>query len=173
MTVPAPPNEFSMASSSVRTSWPSSRTKGLRGAPAQARSVPERVRLVQDLWYTLQPTAEDRAPGLDEEFHHTFLGLLSNLSESPEIYPKVRGEIRRVIFPSHTLCSMSRRVRGRRARLPARALRSGSVGGKALRGWVMTSYRNMAGNEFTQPLGDLLRHVVNHATRSPAYRRWP
>jgi uncharacterized damage-inducible protein DinB len=26
------------------------------------------------------------------------------------------------------------------------------------------TYRNLAGNEFTQPLGDLLRHVVNHAT---------
>lgn len=26
------------------------------------------------------------------------------------------------------------------------------------------TYVNLAGNEFTQPLGDLLRHVVNHAT---------
>ena len=26
------------------------------------------------------------------------------------------------------------------------------------------TYRNLAGNEFTQPLGDLMRHVVNHAT---------
>jgi uncharacterized damage-inducible protein DinB len=26
------------------------------------------------------------------------------------------------------------------------------------------TYRNMAGQEFTQPLGDLLRHVVNHAS---------
>lgn len=26
------------------------------------------------------------------------------------------------------------------------------------------TYRNMAGIEYTQPLGDLLRHVVNHAT---------
>ncbi|GMV04037.1 MAG: hypothetical protein AMXMBFR53_03180 [Gemmatimonadota bacterium] len=26
------------------------------------------------------------------------------------------------------------------------------------------AYRNFAGNDFTQPLGELLRHVVNHAT---------
>jgi len=26
------------------------------------------------------------------------------------------------------------------------------------------TYRTLAGDEFTQPLGDLLRHVVNHAT---------
>ena len=26
------------------------------------------------------------------------------------------------------------------------------------------TYRNLAGSEFTQPLGELLRHVVNHAT---------
>jgi len=26
------------------------------------------------------------------------------------------------------------------------------------------TYRNLAGNEFTQPLGEILRHVVNHAT---------
>ena len=43
-------------------------------------------------WYS------ERVPGLDQDFYRTFLGILSNLSESPEMYRRVRGDVRRVIF---------------------------------------------------------------------------
>jgi plasmid stabilization system protein ParE len=43
-------------------------------------------------WYS------DRAPGLDQEFYDAYVGVLSNLAESPEMYQRVRGEVRRVIF---------------------------------------------------------------------------
>jgi plasmid stabilization system protein ParE len=43
-------------------------------------------------WYEL------RAPGLGSEFYRTYLGVLSLIAESPKIYRKVRGEVRRVIL---------------------------------------------------------------------------
>lgn len=42
-----------------------------------------------------------------------------------------------------------------------RAFLAGLQDGDAAR---PVAYRNFAGNDFTQPLGELLRHVVNHAT---------
>ena len=43
-------------------------------------------------WYEL------RSPGLGSLFYRTFLGVLSILAESPELYRKVRGDVRRVVF---------------------------------------------------------------------------
>jgi len=43
-------------------------------------------------WYDL------RSPGLGSLFYRTDLGVLSVIAESPELYGKVRGDVRRVIF---------------------------------------------------------------------------
>jgi toxin ParE1/3/4 len=43
-------------------------------------------------WYAL------RSPGLGSQFYRTYLGVLSVIAESPGLYRKVRGEVRRVIF---------------------------------------------------------------------------
>lgn len=43
-------------------------------------------------WY------EARSPGLGPEFYRTYVGVLSDVAESPTRYRKVRGDVRRVIF---------------------------------------------------------------------------
>jgi len=43
-------------------------------------------------WYEL------RSPGLGSEFYRTYLRLLTVIAESPELYRKIRGDVRRVIF---------------------------------------------------------------------------
>lgn len=39
-----------------------------------------------------------RALGLDRDFYGVFLDVLSSIAESPELYRRVRGDVRRVIF---------------------------------------------------------------------------
>ncbi|MCG8466859.1 MAG: type II toxin-antitoxin system RelE/ParE family toxin [Gemmatimonadetes bacterium] len=39
-----------------------------------------------------------RAAGLDRDFYKTFLDVLASIAESPEIYQRIHGEVRRVVF---------------------------------------------------------------------------
>jgi len=39
-----------------------------------------------------------RAPGLDQDFYGKFLDVLSSIAESPEMYRRIHGDVRRVIF---------------------------------------------------------------------------
>ena len=43
-------------------------------------------------WY------QSRAPGVDLAFYRAFLGVLEAIGETPKLYRKVRGDVRRVIF---------------------------------------------------------------------------
>ena len=43
-------------------------------------------------WY------QSRAPGLDLAFYRAYVDVLAVISETPELFQKVRGEVRRVIF---------------------------------------------------------------------------
>jgi len=43
-------------------------------------------------WY------QSRAPGVDLAFYRAYLDVLSVICETPELYRKVRGDVRRVIF---------------------------------------------------------------------------
>lgn len=43
-------------------------------------------------WY------QDRAPALDLAFYQAYLDVLSVIAETPELYRRVRGDVRRVIF---------------------------------------------------------------------------
>jgi plasmid stabilization system protein ParE len=44
-------------------------------------------------WY------ERRSPGLGRSFYRTHLGVLTLIAENPELYSKIRGDVRRVGFP--------------------------------------------------------------------------
>lgn len=43
-------------------------------------------------WY------RERSPGLEIDFYRTILDALSTISQTPEMYAMVRGDVRRVVF---------------------------------------------------------------------------
>ena len=43
-------------------------------------------------WY------RERSPGLEVDFYRTVLDALSAISQNPEMYATIRGDIRRVVF---------------------------------------------------------------------------
>lgn len=43
-------------------------------------------------WY------RERSPGLEIDFYRTILDALSAISQTPEMYAMVRGDVRRVVF---------------------------------------------------------------------------
>ena len=43
-------------------------------------------------WY------ERRAPGLGSAFYRTYLDVLARIAENPELYRRVRGDVRRIIL---------------------------------------------------------------------------
>ena len=43
-------------------------------------------------WY------RERSPGLEADFYRTILDVLSTISQTPEMYATVRGDVRRVVF---------------------------------------------------------------------------
>jgi len=56
-------------------------------------------------WY------QGRSPGLERAFYRAYLDVLVLVSEAPELYQKVRGDVRRVVFRRFPMPSSTSRRR--------------------------------------------------------------